>query len=280
MARSLFPAIAVMGVWLICLVQISHGQSPMTPEEKRAAAAADKVVADFVRALNQADLDALKALYDKDSTAEYTKRNIEYFSKVLKDTKDLKAEFKNRSTQVIGTTGVILGDMRLSAKDKMTGREYFPDYPIPCYVGLDRGFGDSPWHVRVFLVQIDEAAIERRIRAFYDAFAKKDEDKVMATWTTRLTPKALTERREVLHSIFSKAGPIKLVSLEMDGTEVDGDKAIARVKVEVAADEAQTGKAYLAGVMDLDWQMVREGTDWKAVGFVPHKPTTADTPDF
>lgn len=278
MARFLGLSVLAMGAFWSSAVQPLRAEDPMSPEEKRAAAAVGKVVEDLIGAFKRGDLDAMRKLYDQDKQEEYTKRNLEYFRKLFQETKNLKAEFKTHSIQAVSTTANVVGEIRLSAENKRTGGAYFPDYSIPCYIGLDKSFGDSPWHVRVFLIEIDETAIKRRLQAFYDAFVEKNEEKVMTTWATKLGAKALAEKRETLRSMLSTTGPIKLVSLEMEETEVDGDQATARVKVELSANVAKTGESYLAGVMDLDWKMVREGMDWKAVGFALHKASDEDKP--
>ena len=271
MVRSRLPLAIALGFFCSAVPVRLSAQDPMTAQEKIDTADVNALVNELVLALNRADLNAMKKLYGEKSSAEITKKNLDFLGRIIKETKNLKVELKSQSTNVVSTNGTVTGFMRLSGEDKATGRAYFPDDPIPFYIGLDKSIGDSPWHVRVFMIHVDEAVIERRIRAFYDAFVKKDEKKVMETWTTRLTKNAVDEKRDTARLMFSKAGPIKLVSVEIEEIDVDGDKATVRVKVELTADEAKTGEKYLAGPMDLDWQMLREGSDWKAIGFALHK---------
>jgi ketosteroid isomerase-like protein len=253
------------------------GQGPSTEpardrEEQQAQGEVEALAKEFLAAFGADDLSRMTVMYVPEPWADYTKRNHEYFRSVLERTGDVQVrEFKINSTHAIGTSASVYGEVRLSAKETATGREFFPAYPIRCYVGLDRGFS-SPWRIRVFLVEVDATAMERNLRAFYEGFAEKDEEKIMAVWTGRLTDEGAAAKRQVIRKMFRETGRIELASFAFEDADIDGDKATAHVHVLLKANVADGSEPYFAAEpMDLDWQMVREKDGWRALGFGLHK---------
>src|SRR5262249_10911204 len=108
----------------------------------------------------------------------------------------------------------------------------------------------------------DQAAVRQVIERFFAAYAKKDLDAFMALWSP--TAPDLDKRRGFMKTIFAETGPITVKDLTVIRTTVDGATAQLRARVELAGNDAKTGKPYADfGKLDRALELAKEETVWK-----------------
>lgn len=108
----------------------------------------------------------------------------------------------------------------------------------------------------------DDVEVRRRIEAFYHAFAAKDLNAVVTTWTPNLPAKDAWKAS--LANIFAKSGPIRIVDVDYHRISYDGEWARVRLTVEMSCSDAETLGSYagIDGKHSAYFYLRRHTTGW------------------
>jgi CHAT domain-containing protein len=108
----------------------------------------------------------------------------------------------------------------------------------------------------------DEAALRALVDHFFAAYVKEDLEKLMSLWSAKSPD--LAARRKEMQELFAAHDRLEVKSLAVRKLTIDGEKARARVAVEISATEAKTDKAAAGfGKVNRALEFVREDGAWK-----------------
>lgn len=121
----------------------------------------------------------------------------------------------------------------------------------------------------------DESALRTLVERFFAAYQKEEVVDMMALWSKDSPERAATE--QAMRRTFVENQKIQLHSLAILGIKVEGDKASARVLIDVSAVEAKTGRPATGfGKLSRTLQFVKEGGLWKVWRYVSGEEGLAD----
>jgi CHAT domain-containing protein/Tfp pilus assembly protein PilF len=107
-----------------------------------------------------------------------------------------------------------------------------------------------------------EATLRLLTEQFYEGYARKDLAAFLALWSP--SSPDLEARRHEVENLFAAQLTLEVQRREVRSVRVDGDKAVVRVVLEMAAVETNTGQpATGRGRMNRTIHWVREGPGWK-----------------
>jgi CHAT domain-containing protein/Tfp pilus assembly protein PilF len=113
----------------------------------------------------------------------------------------------------------------------------------------------------------EESALRALLDKFFTAYQKEEVGDLMALWSKDSPDLAASE--QAMRRTFAENSKIQLHSLAILGMKVEGDKASARVLIDISAVEAKTGKAAPGfGKMSRTLHFIKEGGQWKVWRYV------------
>src|ERR1051325_751570 len=108
----------------------------------------------------------------------------------------------------------------------------------------------------------DEAAIRSLAQRYFDLYQKRDVGGLVEMWHGK-SPN-LAAAQQALEKTFTEQDRIEVMNLTVRKVTIEGDKASARVALEVNAFEAKTGKAAKGfGRWNRTLWFAKEGSGWK-----------------
>ncbi len=114
----------------------------------------------------------------------------------------------------------------------------------------------------------DDKAIRDLAGRFFDAYASKDLDAIMALWSEKSPD--YEARKKTMAGLYAQTGPIGLKSMEVVRLRRDGGAASVRVRAELTGNDLKTGKLHpFLGRLDRVLDVAREGGEWKILRYTP-----------
>jgi CHAT domain-containing protein len=108
----------------------------------------------------------------------------------------------------------------------------------------------------------DEALLRAAVSQYFESFAKKDLEELRKQWSAGSPD--LEARRKELQQQFAANDHIEVRNLVIRNLTLDGDKASARIAVEISSSDIQTGRPSKAfGKMNRVMECVKESGIWK-----------------
>src|SRR5258708_37095220 len=108
----------------------------------------------------------------------------------------------------------------------------------------------------------DEAQLRAVVSRYFDLLAKRDLDDLLKQWSAKAPD--LEARRKELQQAFAANDHVEVRNLLIRDFTIDGDRAAARVALEISATDVKTSQpSAVSGKMNRAMRFVKESGSWK-----------------